>query len=64
MNAQQAVPIRQALIEMGHPQPPTPLVTNNITAQGILTGKFKQKQSKSINMRFWWLKDRIDHKQF
>ena len=64
MNAQQAVPIRHTLIEMGHTQPPTPLITDNTTAQGILTGKFKQKRSKSIDMRFWWPKDRIDQKQF
>ena len=64
MNANKAIPIRHTLIEMGHPQPPTPLNTDNTTAQGILTGKFRQKQSKAINMQFWWLKDRIKQKQF
>ena len=64
INANKAVPIRHTLIEMGHPQPPTPLKTDNTTAQGILTGKFRQKRSKSIDMRFWWLKDRIDQQQF
>ena len=36
MNAQHIVPICLTLKKMGHPQPPTPLRTNNITAQGIL----------------------------
>lgn len=29
LNAQQAVPLWLTLIEMGHPQPPTPICTNN-----------------------------------
>ena len=64
INAQAALPIRQALIEMGHPQPPTPLTTDNVTARGILTGTIKQKRSKSIDMRFYWLKDRVAQNQF
>ena len=64
MNANKAIPIRHTLIEIGHPQPPTQLKIDNTTTQGILTGKFRQKRSKSIDMRFWWLKDRIEQKQF
>jgi hypothetical protein len=64
MNAQEIVPMRQCLIELGHPQPPTPLKTDNSTATGILTGTIKQKRSKAIDMRFYWLKDRVKQKQF
>ena len=64
MNAQEVVSIRQCLIEMGHPQPPTPMKTDNSTAQGILTGTIKQKHSKAIDMRFYWLKDRTEQGQF
>jgi hypothetical protein len=63
-NAQKAVPMRQALHDMGHPQPPTPLKTDNSTAHGILTSLVKQKRSKAFDMRFYWLKDRINQKQF
>jgi hypothetical protein len=63
-NAQKAVPMRQALEDMGHPQPPTPLKTDNSTAHGILTSLVKQKRSKAFDMRFYWLKDRIEQKQF
>jgi Reverse transcriptase (RNA-dependent DNA polymerase). len=64
INAQKAVPIRQALIDMGHPQPPTPLKTDNSTAHGILTSLVRQKRSKAFDMRFYWPKDRIKQNQF
>jgi hypothetical protein len=64
INAQKAVPMRQALEDMGHPQPPTPIKTDNSTAHGILTSLVKQKRSKAFDMRFYWLKDRIEQKQF
>ena len=50
INAQVALPIQTCLIDMGHPQPPTPLTTDNVTAKGILAGTIKQKRSKSIDM--------------
>ena len=54
MNAQdEALSIRQCLIELGHPQPATPMKTDNITAKGILTCTIKQKQLKAIDMRFY-----------
>ena len=64
INAQEAISIRQCCIELGHPQPPTPLKTDNSTAKGILTGTIKQKRSKAIDMRFYWLKDRAAQGQF
>ena len=64
MNAQQACTIRTTLDEMGYPQPPTPLQTDNNVAQGILQGTVKQKRSKAIDMRFYWLKDRVAQGQF
>eukprot|EP00536_Pseudo-nitzschia_multiseries_P016627 jgi/Psemu1/98512/gw1.1171.2.1 len=45
LNAREALPIRQCLIELGHPQPATPLKTDNNTAEGILNGTIKQKRS-------------------
>ena len=36
-NEQEAVPLRHALIEMGHIQPSTPIATDNSTALGIVT---------------------------
>ena len=60
MNAKEALPLRITLTELGHPQPPTPMKTDNTTAQGIINGTLKQQQSKAIDMRFYWLKDRVE----
>jgi hypothetical protein len=61
-----ACPIRTALQELGHPQPRTgsPFETDNNTAQGILNSKMRRKLSKSFDMRYWWMKDRIAQGQF
>ena len=64
MNAKAAVALRQALHDMGHPQPPTPLQTDNDTATGIANQSIKQKHSKTIDMRYHWIQDRIQQKQF
>ena len=47
MNTNKPIQIRPALIEMGYPQPPTPLKSNNTTAQRILTGKLRQKKDQN-----------------
>ena len=51
-NGKEACPLRVALEEMGHPQPATPMATDNNTANGIATDTVKQKRSKAIDMRF------------
>jgi hypothetical protein len=63
-NAKEAVALQIALIEMGHPQPPTPIVTDNSTAAGIANDTVKQKQSKSMDMRFYWMRDRTTQGEF
>jgi hypothetical protein len=63
-NAKEACPIRICLEEMGHPQPATPIVTDNNTAAGIANDTIKQKRSKAIDMRFYWVRDRVKQKQF
>ena len=51
MNAKALIPL-QIMCEklLGHKQPPTPIRTDNNTACGILTRKFKQNRSKEIDM--------------
>ena len=63
-NAQRAIPIRIALEEMGHPQPPTPIKTDNATALGYIYNNIKQKRSKSFDMKYHWLRDRENQKHF
>ena len=63
-NGQEAIPLRHALIEMGHPQPPTPIATDNSTALGIVTSSIKQRRSKAMDMRFHWMQDRVRQNHF
>eukprot|EP00804_Cyclotella_cryptica_P005738 CCRYP_000080-RC/>CCRYP_000080-RC protein AED:0.27 eAED:0.24 QI:0/0/0/1/0.33/0/4/0/743 len=54
-----AIPLRITLEEMGHPQPgPTPVTTDNSTAVGLTLKTMIPKASKSMDMRFQWLKCR------
>jgi len=64
LNAQTICPFRIALEELGHPQPATPLQTDNSTASGIANDTVKQKRSKAIDMRFYWVRDRVRQGQF
>ena len=65
MNAKEAVPMRITLEELNHPQPATPIRrTDYSTADGIMNRTVKQKQSKSMNMQFYWLQDRVKQGQF
>eukprot|EP00804_Cyclotella_cryptica_P006018 CCRYP_000254-RA/>CCRYP_000254-RA protein AED:0.42 eAED:0.42 QI:0/0/0/1/0/0/2/0/294 len=55
----EAIPLRVTLEEMGHPQPgPTPVTTDNSTAIGLTLKTMIPKASKSMDMRFQWLKCR------
>jgi hypothetical protein len=64
INAKSAVPIRRTLEELGHKQPPTPIHTDNSTACGVVNNEIQPKATKAMDMRFYWLKDREENKQF
>ena len=59
INCQEAVPMRTTLEELGHPQPSTPVQLDNSTASGFANDTIKQKRSKAIDMRYYWLQDRV-----
>jgi hypothetical protein len=63
-NSQSGAPLRVTLTGMGHTQPYTPLRTDNSTAFSILNETIKQKRSKSMDMMYHWLTDRVGQKQF
>ena len=63
-SCQAAVSLRETLTEMGHPQPATPVHVDNACAVGILNETFRQRRSKSMDMRFYWVRDRIRQNQF
>jgi hypothetical protein len=64
INAKEGAVLRTALEEFGHKQPPTPMETDNITATGYSNGTIKQKLTKAMDMRFYWIKDKVKHGQF
>ena len=64
VNAKEAEPIRTALEELGYPQNATPIQTDNSTAYGIVNETIKQRRSRAIDMRFYWLQDRVKQGHF
>jgi len=64
LNAQAAVPARHALEKMGHPQPKTPIQTDNTTAFGVVTNNIQPKRTKSMDKNYHWLRCREAQGQF
>ncbi len=62
--AQLAVHFRRILHDLGYPQPPTLLRMDNTVAIGIATEAITAKRSKSMDMRFFWIIDRVRQEQF
>ena len=63
-NRKDAEPISQTLIDLGHPQPPTLVITDNVCAKRIVNDTMKQRRSKAIDMRFYWIWYRIKQGHF
>jgi hypothetical protein len=64
INAREVIPLRHLLLEMGHPQPPTPIQTDNSTALGVVNNTIQPKRTKAMDMRFHWLRCRVNQKHF
>jgi hypothetical protein len=64
-NARKGVEEQNILGVMGHPQPPTPIQTDNSTAESIIDLQVQPKRTKAMDMRLHWLGDRgVNQKQF
>ena len=63
-NCKDAEMLRTVLIAMGHPQPATPVQTDNACANGIANDTVKQKRSRAMDMRFYWVRDRVRQNHF
>jgi hypothetical protein len=57
INCREAIPALHTLEFMGHPQPPTPMQTDNTTALGVINNNVIKKL-KSIDMKYHWLCNR------
>jgi hypothetical protein len=56
--AKEMIPLRNFLVEMGWPQPKSPIQTDNTTALGVANKTIITKKMKSMDMRLWWLRCR------
>jgi hypothetical protein len=63
-NGKEAAMLRNTLRDMGHPQTATPIQTDNACAAGIANETVKQRRSKAMDMRFYWVRDRVRQGQF
>jgi hypothetical protein len=63
---QHAASLRTTLADMGYPQEPTIIMCDNTSAIGIAiaTDSIKQKRSKAVGMRLYWIRDRVRQNQF
>jgi hypothetical protein len=55
INAETAVSMHHTLKELGHPQPPTPIQTDNKTTKDLLINKIMPKALKVMDMHLNWL---------
>ena len=64
LNGQLGLASRTTLADLGYPQSATPIITDNTTAQGIADQSVRQKRSKAVDMRYFWIRDRVKQKQY
>ena len=58
ITAKNMTPLRNTIIEMGWPQPHTPIQTDNSTAVVFTNKTIVNKATKSADMKLWWLRNR------
>lgn len=63
-NSKEATAARITLEELGHPQSKTNIICDNETAVGITNKSIKQKVTKEMNMKYYWIRDREAQAQF
>jgi hypothetical protein len=63
-NAQKGAQFRNTLIELGYPQQPTMISVDNTVAEGLASNTINARRSKSMDVRFFWLRDRVKQAQF
>ena len=63
-NCQKAIVLRRTLESLNHPQKATEVVTDNKTANSFVTNTMKMKKSKTWDMRWNWLREKNQKKNF
>ncbi len=62
--AQEMIPHRQILIDMGWPQPKIPIQTDNSTAAGVTNKSIVPRRAKMMDLGLWWLRCGGSQEQF
>ena len=63
-NGQTGAWLRTVLSALNYEQPTTTIQCDNACAVGLANSTVKAKKSKSIDLRFHWIRDRVQQKQF
>ena len=56
LHTREAIYLQRILKEMGHPQPRTPIQTDNSTTDVIVNGKVLPRRLKSMDKDLYWLR--------
>ena len=64
LNGQAGVPSRLTLADLGYPQSATPIISDNTTAIGFANNSVRLKRSKAIDMRYHWIRDRVERGEY
>ena len=64
ITCKEAIPLRLTLQEMGYPQPATPVTLDNTTTVNFITKQLKQRRTKAMDMRYYWLQDQEAQQHF
>ena len=56
INARESVPTRKTMIEMGHYHPRTPMKTNNLAANSVVTNNVQPIRTDAMYTRFHWIR--------
>jgi len=59
LNCKEGIIFRLTLEEVGHPQPRTPVHCDNATTVGIANNTVKRHRSQSMEMRNFWVGDKV-----
>jgi hypothetical protein len=59
LNCQEGMIFQLTLEDLGHPQPQNRINCNNATAIGIANNAIKRQQSRSMEMRYFWVGDKV-----
>jgi hypothetical protein len=59
LNGREGAMLRTILHDLGYPQPSTTIYCDNACAVGIATDTVTPKRTKSMDMQFHWIRDRV-----